>query len=77
MQTELYEIIEKALLQIRPYLQSDGGDIELVKVTADKRVYVRLTGACENCPMSHQTMKIGVETAIRRAAPDIKSVIAL
>lgn len=77
MQSELYKTIEDALNQIRPYLKSDGGDIELVKITPDKKVYVRLTGACEKCPMSHQTMKNGVEATIKRAVPDIKAVIAM
>lgn len=77
MQTELVTVIEKALEQIRPYLKSDGGDIELVKVTTDKKVYVKLVGACETCSMSAQTMRNGVEAAIKRAVPDVKAVIAV
>lgn len=77
MLTELTKTIENALVQIRPYLQSDGGDIELVRITADKKVYVRLKGACEKCPMSQQTLKNGVEATIRRAVPEIKAVIAI
>ncbi len=77
MERDLKEVIESAISQIRPYLQSDGGDIEFVKISSDLKVYVKLKGACESCPMSHQTMKNGVEAAIRRAVPDIKSVIAV
>ena len=77
MQSDIIKLVEEALVQIRPYLQSDGGNIELVKVTPDKKVYVRLVGACENCSMSAQTLRNGVEAAIRRAVPDVKAVIAV
>ncbi len=77
MLTELSKAIEAALVQIRPYLQSDGGDIELIKVTADKKVYVKLHGACVTCSMNHQTLKNGVEAAIKRAVPDVKAVISV
>ncbi|NQT76651.1 MAG: NifU family protein [Bacteroidetes bacterium] len=62
------------LEQIRPYLQNDGGDIEFVEITDDMRVNVRLTGACGSCPYSTMTLKNGVETAVRKAIPEIKSV---
>ena len=62
------------LEQIRPYLQNDGGDIEFVEITDDMRVNVRLTGACGSCPYSTMTLKNGVETAVLRAIPEIKSV---
>lgn len=62
------------LEQIRPYLQNDGGDIEFVEITDDMRVNVRLTGACGSCPYSTMTLKNGVETAVQKAIPEIKSV---
>lgn len=68
--------IEKALGTIRPALQADGGDIQLVSVE-DGTVKVRLTGACGGCPMSQMTMTQGVEQAIKKAVPQIKKVIAV
>jgi len=65
------EIIE----QLRPYLQDDGGDIELLEVTDDLTVKVRLQGACGACPYSLMTLKNGVEEAIRREIPEIKEVV--
>ncbi|OPL13489.1 MAG: hypothetical protein AVO34_06370 [Firmicutes bacterium ML8_F2] len=62
------------LEQIRPYLQNDGGDIEFVELTDDMRVNVRLTGACGSCPYSTMTLKNGVEAAVIKAIPEIKSV---
>lgn len=70
------EKIEKALEEIRPSLQMDGGDIELVSVE-DGIVKVRLTGACGGCPMAQVTMTQGVEKAIRRAVPEVKEVAAV
>ncbi|MCJ7446467.1 MAG: NifU family protein [Bacteroidales bacterium] len=66
----------KALERIRPYLQSDGGDIELLEVTDDFSVKVKLTGACHGCPYSMQTLKAGVEQAIIKEVPEIKRVIS-
>ncbi|MEN8224848.1 MAG: NifU family protein [Bacteroidota bacterium] len=62
------------LEQVRPYLQSDGGDIEFVELTDDMTVNVKLTGACGTCPYSIMTLKNGVETAVIKAIPEIKSV---
>lgn len=62
------------LEQIRPYLQNDGGDIEFVELTDDMIVNVKLTGACGSCPYSTMTLKNGVETAVVKAIPEIKSV---
>ena len=67
------EIVEKALEKIRPSLQADGGNIELVDVT-DGVVKVRLTGACGSCPMSQMTLKMGVEKALKKEVPDVKRV---
>lgn len=66
-----------ALDKIRPYLKADGGDIELVNVTADGIVEVRLTGACSSCPMSQMTLRAGVERAIVREVPGIRRVEAV
>ncbi len=66
-----------ALDKIRPYLKADGGDIELVDVTPDGIVEVRLTGACKSCPMSQMTLRAGVERAIVREVPGIRRVEAV
>ncbi len=71
------EKIEAALEKVRPFLQRDGGDVELVEVTEDGVVKVKLTGACGGCPMATMTLKHGVERAIREEVPDIKSVVAV
>ena len=70
------EKIEKALESIRPALQADGGDIELINVE-DGVVKVRLMGACGGCPMSSMTMSQGVEQAVKKAVPEVKKVIAV
>ncbi len=67
------EDVEKALEKIRPALQADGGNVELVDVV-DGVVKVRLTGACGGCPMSQMTLKMGVERVIKQYAPEVKSV---
>ncbi|MDD5635095.1 MAG: NifU family protein [Atribacterota bacterium] len=68
------EKIEKALEKIRPSLQADGGDVELVDVTDDGIVKVRLTGACRGCPMSQMTLKMGIEKALKDSIPEVKEV---
>jgi Fe-S cluster biogenesis protein NfuA len=70
------ERVIKALDKVRPYLQSDGGDIELLEITEDLSVKVRLTGACHGCPYSMQTLKAGVEQVIIKEVPEIKRVIS-
>lgn len=72
---ELTLNVEKALEEIRPFLNSDGGDISLVSIDDDKHVKVRLQGACTSCNLSISTMKAGVETTIKRYAPQIESVV--
>jgi Fe-S cluster biogenesis protein NfuA len=67
------EKVEKALNDIRPHLQADGGDVELIDVENDI-VKVRLTGACAGCPMSQMTLKQGIEGYIKRTIPEISSV---
>ena len=68
--------VTKALNRVRPYLQNDGGDIDLVEITDDLTVKVKLTGACHGCPYSMQTLKAGVEQAIMQEVPEIKRVIS-
>ncbi|TVM19326.1 NifU family protein [Oceanidesulfovibrio indonesiensis] len=71
------EQVEQALAKIRPQLQADGGDIELVDITDDGIVKVRLTGACKGCPMSQITLKKGVEKVVLKEVPDVKAVEAV
>ncbi len=71
------EKVESALNKIRPSLRADGGDVELVEISPDGIVKVRLTGACGNCPMSQMTMKTGIEKIIKEEVPGIKEVIAV
>lgn len=66
----------EALESIRPFLHQDGGDIELIDVVDDK-VYVRLLGNCNGCPVSFSTMKLGVETTIKQMAPEINEVLSV
>ena len=66
--------VQNALSQIRPYLQQDGGDVEYVDMTNEGVVMVRLTGHCGSCPHAIQTLKQGIETAIKRVIPEVKSV---
>ena len=67
--------IEEALTQVRPYLESDGGDIRLVEVTDDYVVKVKLLGACSECHVSVMTLKAGVEQAIKKILPQVKQVV--
>ncbi len=71
---ELYNRIEEALNQIRPYLEADGGNVSLVEVTSDSVVRLKLLGACKTCSMSMMTLKAGIEESIKRAVPEIKGV---
>ncbi len=69
--------INEVLELVRPYLQADGGDIDFVDLAEDLTVFVNLTGACGTCPMSIQTLKFGVEQALKNAIPEIKEVVAV
>jgi Fe-S cluster biogenesis protein NfuA len=69
------EKIQKAIDEIRPYLQADGGDCEFVEVSADGVVKVKLTGACHGCPMSTMTLKMGIERILKTKVPEVKEVI--
>lgn len=74
---ELVKKVNNVIDQVRPYLEADGGNIEFVNITDDNVVNVNLTGACATCPMSIMTLKQGVEQAMKKAIPEIKSVEAL
>ena len=73
----LVKRINNALDKIRPYLEADGGDISLKEVTDDLMVKVKMHGACEGCPFSYQTLKAGIEQALRKEIPEIKGVVAV
>ncbi len=70
----LKEKVEKSLATVRPGLQADGGDVELVEVSDDGVVSLRLTGACRGCPMSTMTLKMGIERTLREQVPEVKRV---
>lgn len=72
---ELTDNIEKALEEIRPFLNSDGGDIKLVSIEEGKHVKVRFEGACIACGVNQSTLKAGVETTIKKYAPQIETVV--
>jgi Fe-S cluster biogenesis protein NfuA len=71
------EQVEAALNKIRPALQADGGNVELVDVDGEGRVKVKLTGACHGCPMSQMTLKMGIEKVLRDSVPGVTSVDAV
>lgn len=73
----LYKEVLAALDKIRPYLETDGGDVKIVEINDDNVVMLELLGACGSCPMSTMTMKAGVEEVIKREVPEIKSVEAI
>jgi Fe-S cluster biogenesis protein NfuA len=73
----LKERVEKALESVRPTLQADGGNIELIDVSEDGIVKVKLTGACGCCPMSAMTLQHSITNAIKEAVPDVKEVQAV
>lgn len=77
MDKALQDRVLNALETIRPYLKADGGDVELVKITEEGIVEVKLTGACTNCPMSSMTLRAGVERALIREVPGIRRVEAV
>lgn len=74
---ELEQKVLNIIEQVRPYLQQDGGDIKFVNITDDMVVNVELMGACGACPYSTMTLKNGVESAVKKALPEIKSVEAI
>lgn len=74
---ELLDRVEASLNTMRPYLTDDGGNVEIVEITDDMVVKLKLVGACSNCPQSFMTMKAGIEEAVKRSVPEIKSVVAI
>ncbi|MBL7813701.1 MAG: NifU family protein [Saprospiraceae bacterium] len=75
--SQLIDRINGALNEIRPFLEVDGGNVEVVDVTDEMTVQVRWLGNCENCSMSRMTMKAGIEQAIKSKLPEIQNVVAL
>jgi Fe-S cluster biogenesis protein NfuA len=71
---ELIARVEASLDTMRPYLQKDGGNVEVVEIDDNQTLWVRLVGACETCPQSFMTMKAGIEEAVRNAVPEIVAV---
>jgi Fe-S cluster biogenesis protein NfuA len=67
----------EALDQLRPFMHADGGDMELIDITDDAIVQVRLLGSCSDCSMSQMTIKGGLEEALKMAAPELKGVVAV
>ncbi len=71
------ERVAEALQTIRPFLQADGGDVELIDVSEDGIVEVKLTGACSGCPMSQMTLSQGIERQLKALIPELKQVVAV
>jgi Fe-S cluster biogenesis protein NfuA len=71
------ESVQKAINQIRPNLQADGGDVELVEVMEDGTVKVKLLGACRGCPMSQMTLKMGIEKYLKKEVPGVREVVSV
>ncbi len=69
--------VEEVINRVRPFLQRDGGDVQLMEVTEDNVVKVKLTGACGHCPMSMMTLKGGIEAELRKTIPELKAVEAV
>lgn len=74
---QLMSRIEMSLDTMRPYLVNDGGNVEVVELTEDNVLKVRLVGTCSNCPQSYMTMKAGIEDAVKRSVPEVEAVIAV
>ena len=69
--------VEAVINEVRPFLQADGGDVELVEVTDDGVVKVRLRGACAGCPGAQMTLRMGIERKLKEAIPEVKEVVAV
>ncbi len=74
---ELETKVKNVIDQIRPYLQADGGDVEYIDMTEDNTVNIRLLGMCGSCPHSTMTLKHGIEAAVKKVLPEVKSVEAV
>ncbi len=77
MDAALHKKVEEALDSIRPYLEADGGNVEVIDITEGSILKLELKGACKTCNMSHMTMKAGIEETIKRAVPEIKEIISV
>ncbi|MCF8463814.1 MAG: NifU family protein [Flavobacteriales bacterium] len=77
MNTELRDKVEEALETMRPFLAADGGNMELINITEDMVVQLKFLGSCKDCNMSEMTLKAGIEEAVKRSVPQIKSVEAI
>jgi len=77
MEADMKNKIEKSLDRVRPMLAADGGNVELVEVTPDMVVKLRLKGSCGCCPMSQMTLKMGIEKILKQDIPEIKEVVAI
>lgn len=73
----MIEKVRAALEKVRPNLQADGGDVELVDITEEGLVRVRLLGACHGCPMSQMTLKMGIERYLQKEIPEVKGVVSV
>jgi len=73
----LQEQIKSALENVRPSLQADGGDVEFVAMSDDGVVSVKLTGSCGGCPMSQMTLKMGIESYLKKEIPEVSSVVSV
>jgi Fe-S cluster biogenesis protein NfuA len=73
----MLERVEAALEKIRPFLIADGGNVKVLEITDDLVVKLELEGACESCPMSPMTMKAGIEEALKKDIPELKSIVAV
>ncbi|MCS6819879.1 MAG: NifU family protein [Chitinophagales bacterium] len=76
-QDDLLRRVEASLDTMRPYLKDDGGNVEVIGITRELEVLVKLTGSCSTCPQSYMTMRAGIETAVKQAVPEIKRVVAV
>ena len=74
---DLQTRVETTLEELRPYLKADGGDIRLVEITPELVVRIELLGACADCSMIHMTLKGGVESALKKAAPEVTAIEAV
>lgn len=74
---DMYRKVEEALNTIRPYLEADGGNVEVLEITDNNILKLELTGACKTCSMSHMTLKAGIEETIRKAVPEIKEILSI
>lgn len=77
MNSDIIRRVQLALDTMRPFLKADGGDAEILEVTSDMRVRIRLLGTCSTCDLSQMTMKAGIEQAIIKAVPEVSAVEAV